>query len=168
MWRWSLWYDTGLSSHEPSPVPYPGYSLSQFFPSLSVIYHMLDWKWLSQPPPYQPWLSPLKVLWFPQWHSHETWRHNIWGMTTTQGNHILCAENLEGQIYRVIYIDNKIGKTQATFLTFIFLIPGTNNLTTFPQTSSSMYYSLFEFTQNISGNPYLVTKLVPLSLWCTK
>ena len=71
------------------------------------------------------------------------------------------------QIWIVRYIENKIGKTQALLLTFIFLIPWDTTFTTFDEVSSSMYAALFGITHFPSGNPYLVTKLVPLSLCCT-
>ena len=63
------------------------------------------------------------------------------------------------------YIINILKK--ATLLTSIFLIPGSAYFTTFAQVSSSMYAALFGITQDPSGNPYLVTKLLPLSLGCT-
>ena len=66
----------------------------------------------------------------------------------------------------VIYIENKIRKTQATLLTFIFLIPGATTFATFAQVSSSVYAALFGITQDLSGNPFLVIKFVPLSLGC--
>ena len=52
-------------------------------------------------------------------------------------------------------------------LTAIFLIPWATTFTTFAQVSLSMYAALFGITQDPSGNPYLVTKLLPLSLGCT-
>ena len=68
-------------------------------------------------------------------------------------NHKSSEENLEVHRWRVIYIDNKMGKTQATLLTFIYLIPGDIAFTTFNQVSSSMYATLFEITQDNSGDP---------------
>ena len=68
----------------------------------------------------------------------------------------------------VRYIDNKLGKTQETSLTLNILIPGATNLTTFVKVSSSMYAALFGIRPNPSGNMYLVTKLVPLRLECTR
>ena len=89
-------------------------------------------------------------------------------MPTTQRYHISSAYNLEIQIWRARFIDNKIGKTQEKFLTFIFLIPGATNFTTFIQVSQSMYVSLFGINQESYINMYHVTKLVPLRLGCTK
>ena len=60
-----------------------------------------------------------------------------------------------------------MGKTQATFLFFIFLVPGATTFTTFTQVSSSIYAAFFGITQDPSGKTYIVTKLVPLSLGCT-
>ena len=71
---------------------------------------------------------------------------------------------MERQIWRVIYMYNKIGKTQATILTLIFIIPGATTFTTLNQVSSSMYASLFEKTHDHSVHLYLVTKLLPMSL----
>ena len=88
-------------------------------------------------------------------------------MIITLGNHKSSEDNLEGQRWIVRYIENKIGKTQATLLTFIFLIPGSTTFTNFSQVSSSIYAALFGTTHDPSCNPYIVTKLVPLSLWCT-
>ena len=82
--------------------------------------------------------------------------------------HVSYADNLELQIWKVRYIENKIGKIQATFLTFVFIIPGSAIFTTFFQVSSSMYAGFFVITQNISRNPHLVTRLVSLSLGWTK
>ena len=62
----------------------------------------------------------------------------------------------------VRYIDNKIVKSQATLLTFIFLIPGATSFTTFSQVYSSMYAALFGITQDSSVNPCIVTKLATL------
>ena len=67
----------------------------------------------------------------------------------------------------VRYIENEIGKTQATLITFIFLIPGADTFVTFVQVPSSMYYALFGITQDPSVNPYIVTKFLPLSLGWT-
>ena len=88
-------------------------------------------------------------------------------MNTTLVNHKSSEDNLEVQRLRVRYIENKIGKKQATLLTFIFLIPGATAFTTFSQVSSSIYAYLFVITQDNSGNPYIFTKLVTLSLGCT-
>ena len=74
---------------------------------------------------------------------------------------------MEVHRWTVICIENKIGKTQATLITFIFLIPGAITFTAFAQLSSSMYTDLFGTTQDPSDNPYLVTKLLPLNLGCT-
>ena len=41
-------------------------------------------------------------------------------------------------------------KTQATLITFIFLIPGANTFTTLDQISSYMYALLFEITKDTS------------------
>ena len=73
---------------------------------------------------------------------------------------------MEGQIWIFRYIENKIGKTQATLITFVFLIPEATTFTYLAQVSSSIYAALFGITQDTSGNPYLVTKLVTLSLGC--
>ena len=73
-------------------------------------------------------------------------------MPTTEVNHVLSVDNLEGQIWIVRYIENKIGKTQATLLTFVFLIQGATNFTTFYQFSPSMYAALLGITQDTSGN----------------
>ena len=43
------------------------------------------------------------------------------------------AENLEGHRLIVRYIENEIGKTEATLLTLIFIIPGATTLITFYQ-----------------------------------
>ena len=87
-------------------------------------------------------------------------------MTTTLGHHKSYEENLEVHRWRVRYIDNKIGRTQATLLPLIYLISGDNNFTTFAQVLLSMYADLFGITQYPSGNTYLVTKLLHLSLGC--
>ena len=85
-------------------------------------------------------------------------------MNTTLGYHKLSENNLEGQRWIVRYIYDKIGKIQATLITSIFLIPGATTFTTFARVSSSMYAALFGITQDPSGNLYLVTKLVHMSL----
>ena len=90
------------------------------------------------------------------------------GITPTQRNHISSVESFERQIWIVIYIENRIGKTQATLLTFIFIIPGATTFTTFTQVSPSMNYDSFVITQDNFSNTYLVTNLVPLILACTK
>ena len=91
----------------------------------------------------------------------------MWEITTTLGNHKSSEENLEGQIWIVRYIENKIRKTQATLLILMFIIPGDTSLTNFYQVSSYMYAALFGITHDPSGNPYLVTKLVPMRLGYT-
>ena len=58
-------------------------------------------------------------------------------------------------------------KTKEAFPTYFFLIPGATTFTTFVQASSSMYDALFVTTQDPYGNPYLVTKLLPISLGFT-
>ena len=85
-------------------------------------------------------------------------------MPTTEANHISFAENLEGKILRVRYVENKIGKTQATLIKTVFIIPGATTFTTFTQFSSFTYAILFGITQDPSGNPYLVINLIYLSL----
>ena len=86
---------------------------------------------------------------------------------TTEGNHTSSVENLEVQRWRVIDIDNKIGKTQATLFNFVFLIQGSITFTTFTQVPPSMYYAVFKITLDDPVNMYLVTNLVPLFLGCT-
>ena len=83
-------------------------------------------------------------------------------MTTTYGNHVSSEDNLEGHIWIIRYIENKIGKTQATLITLIFLIPGTNTFTKFSQVSSSMYASFFRnhtrsFWQSLSSNQVVIS-----------
>ena len=56
-------------------------------------------------------------------------------MITTDVNHISSAENLEGKIWIVRYMENKIGKAQATLLNLVFLRPGVTTFTTFAQVS---------------------------------
>ena len=58
-------------------------------------------------------------------------------------------------------------QTKATLLTAMFLIPGDTTFTTFVQVYSYMYASLFGITQYPSGNLYLVTNFLPISLVCT-
>ena len=61
-----------------------------------------------------------------------------------------------------------MGKTRATFLTSIFLIPEASTFVTFDQFPSSMYNDFFEITQDVSDNPYCLIKLVTMSLGCTE
>ena len=82
-------------------------------------------------------------------------------------NHKSFEDNLEVQRWIVRYIENKIGKTQATLLTLIFLIPGAATFIDFAKVSLSMNDVFLGITQDTYENPYLVTKLVPLRLWCT-
>ena len=89
-------------------------------------------------------------------------------MTTAHGNHIKYAENFERQIREVRYTENKMGKTKAKFFTLVFLLEGATTFTTFSQVLSSMNVAFFGTTQDISGNPNLVTKLITLILGCTK
>ena len=58
-------------------------------------------------------------------------------------------------------------KTQSTLLTLIILVTGAITFINFAKISSSMSAALFGITQDPSGNPYLVTKLLPLILGCT-
>ena len=90
---------------------------------------------------------------FPKW----------WASPTYDGfkSHANVTEGLN------FFVENKIYQTKAAFLTSIFLIPGATTFTTFAQVSSSMYAALFGITQDPSGNPFLVTNLLPLSLGCT-
>ena len=69
---------------------------------------------------------------------------------------------MEGQKRRVRYVENKIGKTEASLLTFIFLIPGDTTFTTFTQVSSSMYNALFGITHVITLVHAKMIKLMPL------
>ena len=57
-----------------------------------VIYHMLDWKFLYQPRPSYLWSSPLKKPWGLQWNYSYTWNLRVWGISTTQGNHVSPAD----------------------------------------------------------------------------
>ena len=149
-------------------MPYPGATLSQACTNVPGIYHVIDWKYLSQPPPSQPLYYLLKIFWDLKWHPHDNWSHHIWVITTTQINNISSSENLEGHRCRVTYIEDRIFKTKATLLTFVFLIPGATTLTTFSQVLSPMYYALFVITQYPSVNLHIVTKLALLSQGCTK
>ena len=71
------------------------------------IYHTLDWKRLYQPPPHQSWSYPLQKFRGLQWHSRETWSHNMWLVTTTLGNHKSYEDNLRVHRWRVRYIEDK-------------------------------------------------------------
>ena len=158
MYRWSCWYVTGLSGHESSSVPTPDAAIFEPCTALPVIYQRTYWKRLYQPTSSQPWSYPT--------HWRKTWIHNMGGRTTTLGSQKPYADNLEGQRCIFIYVENKIEQTKETFLTAMFLIPRATTSTTFSQVLSSMYAALFEITQDISGNQYLVTKFLPLRLWC--
>ena len=81
-------------------------------------------------------------------------------------SYIICRELSGEYIYSYIYTEQ--AKHKSTFPIFIFLISVSINFITFAQVSSSMYAALFGITQDSYGNPYLVTKLVPLILGCTK
>ena len=89
-------------------------------------------------------------------------------MTTTQKNKISYVDNFEGNIWVVIYVQNKIDKAQVSFLTLIFIILGSTTFNNFSQASSSMYAAFFGITQDPYLNPCLFTKLVPLSLGFAK
>ena len=80
-------------------------------------------------------------------------------MPTTLGSHKSSSENLEEQRCRFKSNKSKISHRH-------FLIPGATTFITFSQVSSSLYAALFGITQDTSGNPYLVTKFLPLILGC--
>ena len=87
----------------------------------------------------------------------------------TQVYHISSADNFQGNIFiaRYIYIYIYIlkqKKHEPTFHIFIFLISVSINFTSFSQALSFLHAALFGITQDPSGNQYLFTKLVPLSL----
>ena len=118
--------------------------------------------------PFQPLSSTLENNWGPKWHLYDTWSHHLWVMPITHGNKNSFENKLEWQRWIFRYVENKIGKTQATPLTYILLIPSANTFTTFSQVSSYMHTTLFGIIQDTSDIPYIVTKLLPLSLGCTK
>ena len=64
-------------------------------------------------------------------------------MITNDVNLISSANNLERKIWIDIYIENKIGKAQATLFNFTFIILGATTFTTFAQVSSTFYDALF-------------------------
>ena len=76
-----------------------------------------------------------------------------WGISC-----MICRELSGGYIHSYLYI--KISKTQINIPHLHF--------TTFSQVLSFLHTDLFGITKYHSGNQYLVTKLVPLSLGFTK
>ena len=126
--------------------------LSPYYPGLPGIYQMLHLKhFLSRL------LSNLDLLickknQILQWHLHDIWHCYIWEISTIQGNNVSFSYNIELKIWGVLYIENKINNTQATFLTFIFWIPGAPTFTTFAQVSSYIYVVLLGIAQDTSSS----------------
>ena len=78
----------------------------------------------------------------------------MWEITTTYGNHISSVDYLEGQIWRVRHKNNKIGKTQATLLTLIFIIPGDNHPPFHPSIIIHVCWFVWNHTRSLWKSKY--------------